>query len=272
MGSPSIVLKGGASDAPELGSPRGEPPTLLVDRRAGHDTMQTARDVLQNIDKVLAENSAPLHSAITNFDTFSGALARNSNRLDEIVDGLVRLTGGSTNQQQLAVYDLEAPKFRADIKVPHGQLVIPEPTAVVALDTQRILLRPREGAIVAFEGAQWSDALPKLVQSKIIQSFENANYLEAGRPSDASTANFQLLLDIRTFQVSSSGDGAAEVELSAKLMNNTGQFVAAKVFRSESPCSATDALAAVKALNQAFGAVSTDVVLWTLQSLAAGSD
>jgi phospholipid/cholesterol/gamma-HCH transport system substrate-binding protein len=272
MGSPSIVLKGGASDAPELGSPRGEAPTLLVDRQAGRDTMQTARDVLQNIDKVLAENSAPLHSAIANFDTFSGALARNSNRLDEIVDGLVRLTGGSTKQQQLAVYDLEAPKFGPDIKVPHGQLVIPEPTAVVALDTQRILLRPREGAIVAVEGAQWSDALPKLVQSKIIQSFENANYLEAGRPSDASTANFQLLLDIRTFQVSSSGDGAAEVELSAKLMNNTGQFVAAKVFRSESPCSATDALAAVKALDQAFGAVSTDVVLWTLQSLAAGSD
>lgn len=272
MGSPSIVLKGGASDAPELGSPRGEPPTLLVDRRAGRDTMQTARDVLQNIDKVLAENSAPLHSAIANFDEFSGVLARNSNRLDEIVDGLIRLTGGSTKQQQLAVYDLEAPKFGPDIKVPHGQLVIPEPTAVVALDTQRILLRPREGAIVAVEGAQWSDALPKLVQSKIIQSFENANYFEAGRPSDASTANFQLLLDIRTFQVSSSGDGAAEVELSAKLMNNTGQFVAAKVFRSESPCSTTDALAAVKALNQAFGAVSTDVVLWTLQSLAAGSD
>ena len=184
-------------------------------------------------------------------------LARNSNRLDEIVDGLIRLTGVSTKQQQLAVYDLEVPKFGPDIKVPHGQLVIPEPTAVVALDTQRILLRPREGAIVPVEGAQWSDTLPKLVQSKIIQSFENANYLEAGRPSDASTANFQLLLDIRTFQVSSSGDGAAEVELSAKLMNNTGQFVAAKVFRSESPCSATDALAAAKALNQAFGAVST---------------
>jgi len=154
MGSPSIVLKGGASDAPELGSPRGEPPTLLVDRRAGRDTMQTARDVLQNIDKVLAENSAPLHSAIANFDEFSGVLARNSNRLDEIVDGLIRLTGGSTKQQQLAVYDLEAPKFGPDIKVPHGQLVIPEPTAVVALDTQRILLRPREGAIVAVEGAQ----------------------------------------------------------------------------------------------------------------------
>ena len=108
--------------------------------------MQTARDVLQNIDKVLAENSAPLHSAITNFDTFSGVLARNSNRLDEIVDGLMRLTGVSTKQQQLAVYDLDVPRFGPDIKVPHGQLVIPEPTAVVALDTQRILLRPGEGA------------------------------------------------------------------------------------------------------------------------------
>jgi phospholipid/cholesterol/gamma-HCH transport system substrate-binding protein len=272
MGSPSIVLKGGASDAPELDSPKGETPTLLVDRQAGRDTMQTARDVLQNIDKVLAENSAPLHSAITNFDTFSGVLARNSNRLDEIVDGLVRLTGGSTKQQQLAVYDLDVPRFGPDIKVPHGQLVIPEPTAVVALDTQRLLLRPGDGALVPVEGAQWSDTLPKLVQSKIIQSFENANYLEAGRPSDAFTANHLLLLDIRTFQVSSSGDGAAEVELSAKLMNNTGQFVAAKVFRSESPCPATDPLAYAKALNQAFGTVSSEVVLWTLQSLAAGTD
>lgn len=272
MGSASILLKGGAPDAPELSAPAGQAPTLLVDRQAGRDTMQTAREVLQNINKVLAENSAPLHSAITNFDTFSGVLARNSDRLDEIVEGVVRLTGGGTKQQQLAVYDLDAPKFGPNMKLPHTQLVIPEPTALVALDTQRILLRAREGALRPVEGAQWSDALPKLVQSKTIQSFENANYFQAGRPSDAVTGNHLLLLDIRKFDVSSAEDGTAEVELSAKLMSNTGQLVAAKLFRSESPCSGTDALTTSKALGQAFTKVSSEIVLWSLDALAAGTD
>ncbi len=270
MGSPSIVLKGGASDAPELGSPKGETPTLLVDRQAGRDTMQTARDVLQNIDKVLAENSAPLHSAITNFDTFSGALARNSNRLDEIVDGLMRLTGGSTKQQQLAVYDLTAAQVHTDMKPPTAQLVIPEPTAVVALDTQRILLRVGGGAMAPIEGAQWSDTIPKLIQSKIIQSFENANYLAVSRPSDAFAAKYQLLLDTRTFRVSS--DATAEVGLSAKLMTSSGELLAAKVFRAEVPCSALDGPASANGLNQAFEAVSTQLTLWTLQAFAEITD
>ncbi|MBV9234297.1 MAG: MCE family protein, partial [Xanthobacteraceae bacterium] len=76
MGSPSLLLQGGSSASPRL-SP-GQ--VLIAEQSAGADTMQTARQTLQHIDNLLAENSEPLHNAITNFEKFSGALARNSDR------------------------------------------------------------------------------------------------------------------------------------------------------------------------------------------------
>ena len=46
------------------------------------------------MDQVLAENSESLHSAINNIDTFAGALARNSDKVDGILAGIERMTGG----------------------------------------------------------------------------------------------------------------------------------------------------------------------------------
>ena len=102
--------------------------------------------------------------------------------LDEIVDGLIRLTGGSTKQQQLAVYDLDVPRFGPDIKVPHGQLVIPEPTAVVALDTQRLLLRPGDGALVPVEGSAVERHAPEARSIQNYPEFRKCE-LSRGRPS-----------------------------------------------------------------------------------------
>ena len=54
-----------------------------------------ARDVLQRLDAILADNAKPLKSMIANLETFAGALARNSDKLDGIVAGLERMTGGA---------------------------------------------------------------------------------------------------------------------------------------------------------------------------------
>jgi len=51
-------------------------------------------DVLGRLDTILAENEDSLHDTIANIDSFAGALARNSNRVDGILQGLERLTGG----------------------------------------------------------------------------------------------------------------------------------------------------------------------------------
>jgi phospholipid/cholesterol/gamma-HCH transport system substrate-binding protein len=229
--------------------------------------MQTARDVLQNIDKVLSDNSAPLHSAITNIDTSSGALARNSSRLDQIVEGLIRFAGGTSNPK-LAVYDIVAPRLRTEAPMPSGQLAIPEPTAVVALDSQRILVQPADGAAASPEGAQWGDTVPKLLQARIIQSFENADYVRVNRPSDAFSADYQLMIDLHRFQIDVAPEPVSNIEFSAKLVNTSGQVLAAKVFGASAPAIDTGADAAVKALNLAFEKASSELVFWTFKTLS----
>ncbi len=68
-------------------------PVLTADPAAGVSMTQAARDALLKLQNLLAENSEPLHSTLNNLNTFSAALARNSDRLDSIITGVERLTG-----------------------------------------------------------------------------------------------------------------------------------------------------------------------------------
>ena len=51
-----------------------------------------------------------------------------------------------------------------------AQLVVPEPSATLMFDTQKILVQPPGIEHPSFAGAVWSDNLPKMMQQKIIQS------------------------------------------------------------------------------------------------------
>ncbi|HXF89025.1 MAG TPA: ABC-type transport auxiliary lipoprotein family protein [Xanthobacteraceae bacterium] len=268
MGSPSIFLKGGAPTAAALKAAADELPTLIADPTSTQDTMQLAREVLRRIDKVVAENSEPLRSTIANLNTFTQALARNSDRIDQIISGLVRLTGGGPEKAGPTIFDLPAPRdFPALDKLPAAQLAVPEPNAVLALDTQRILVRADGGESPAFADARWSDNLPKLIQAKIIQGFENAKFVRVRRSPEGPTSDPQLLIDIRHFRVVASATPFAEVEFAAKLLAADGQVLAARVFQATAPVAAMNAAAAASGLGQAFGKAATELVLWTLAAL-----
>src|SRR4029079_15802326 len=86
----------------------GPPPMLLAAPDAGQDWTQAARDAVQQMNQVLSENSQSLNSAIKNIDTFAGALARTSDKVDGILAGIERLTGGGTAPADMPVYDLVA--------------------------------------------------------------------------------------------------------------------------------------------------------------------
>ena len=267
MGSPSVSLKGGASGAPSLPATKGEPPLLLADPTAGQDTMQAARDALRHFDKILTDNADPLKSAIANLDTFSGALAKNSDKLDQIVEGLVRMTGGGAKALP-TIYDLTAPRtFTGIEKIPAVQLVIADPTTVVAFETQKILVKSTIGEAPTFADAQWSDSIPKLFQARIIQSFENAKYPKVGRSLDGFAADFQLLIDIREFRVLVSPDPVAHVEFGAKVVGQDGRVVHARIFKASAPAKAVDAPAFAAALDEAFGKAVTELVPWTLNAI-----
>jgi len=263
MGSPAITLKGGNPAAPPLKGVGGQLPMLTAEPNATQDTMQAAREVLQRIDKVIAENAEPLKGTIANIKVFSDALARNSNRVDTVMDGLAHMLGAQA-AGPAKIYDLTAiPSFAPVAKMPDVQLGIPDPTAVIALDTRKILERLPSGEISSLPDVQWSDNLPKMFQAKLIQSFENAKFMGIAKPSDAFMADRQLTIDIRTFEIAKTGAPMAKVAFSAKVVAD-GKVVGARLFEASVPVKGSDAQAAARALDDAFGKTATPLVEWTL--------
>jgi phospholipid/cholesterol/gamma-HCH transport system substrate-binding protein len=272
-GVPVVSLLGGSSAAPPLSPSPAEPPFLVADPAAGQSMTEAARQALGRIDSVVAENSDPLKSAIANLNTFSAALARNSDRVDTILTGLERTIGGGSAKTPVPkYYDLAAPRtFPPSGKAAKSQLVVLEPTAMVALDTQRIIIEAGTRETAGPDNAQWSDTIPKLLQARIVQSFENSNYLGAvARPMEGLTADYQLAIDIRSFQVSNAPDLAgqpaagpmARVAFAAKIVGDNGRIVGSRTFDALVPAPDLDAVGAAAAIGKAFTKAVTDLVVW----------
>ncbi|MGB8276630.1 MAG: ABC-type transport auxiliary lipoprotein family protein [Methylovirgula sp.] len=268
-GSAAVSLSGGSPNLPMLNT-MANPPPLRAKPSAGQGLSDMARQVLTRLDKIFSENSDDLHATIVNLKNFSGALAKNSGKIDTILAGLEK-TFAAPSKPVMAIYDLTAPTDFPPLKqAPQGQLAIADPTTILTFDTQQILLKPQEGSMRGIENAQWSDSLPKLIQEKVIQSFENAHYLGAvSRPLDQLQADYQLLIDLRAFDIALSPEPHAEIEFSAKILSKDGKIVGARLFHAEAavhvetPAQAVDAAAATAALNAAFGKAATDLVAWT---------
>jgi len=97
-GIAALALKGGDPAAPQLvGGKDGNDnlPVLIAPPGATQDVTQAARDTLRRLDDFIAENQKVFNSALSNIDKFTGALARNSDRIDRIAIGLENLTGGA---------------------------------------------------------------------------------------------------------------------------------------------------------------------------------
>jgi phospholipid/cholesterol/gamma-HCH transport system substrate-binding protein len=271
-GSPVVALVGGSSSQP-LAS-KGRHPLLAAEPAAGQSMSQAARDVLRRIDGVLAENAQPLHAMIANLDTFAQALARNSDRLDGIVAGLERMTGGAAAHARAVVYDLTVPAVAVGAdRILAVQVAIAEPTALGVLDTEKIQSTTVGGITSPLPDAQWSDTLPKLVLMKLIRGFEDANLFAAvNRPLDALSTDVQVLIDIRKFQMISSPVATAKVEFGAKVLDNTGHIIATHVFAAAVPVESDGTTAAVAALDKAFVKAAADLMPWVVHTIAARLD
>jgi phospholipid/cholesterol/gamma-HCH transport system substrate-binding protein len=262
-GVPVVTLQGGSAPQNTAARAAGEPVVLTADPAAGQSMTNAARDTLRRLDTVLADNAEPLRNTMVNLNTFTDALARNSSKLDGIVAGLERFAGGGkTTVSQ--VYDLTAPtQFREIAGTPRGLLTVAEPTALIIFESRKILVRPTPSEDPTFSNAEWSDNVPRLLQAKIIQSFENAGLSQVvTRPTEGVTADKQLMIDIRKFQISASGVPMAEIELAARIITENGRIAEAKMFRTSIPVAAMNASAATTALDQAFGTCATELVNW----------
>jgi cholesterol transport system auxiliary component len=159
-------------------------------------------------------------------------------------------------------YDLVAPRsFAGAAKPAPWQLLVYEPTATSALDTSRLMVRPKADQVSYYKGIAWSDRLPRLVQTRMIETFQNSGAVKAVSPS---SGQYALATELRAFQIDvTSGRAAAEIDIFAKLINTSnGKVVATKGFSSR-VAAKTDAPGdAIAALNQAFTEVLQDTTTW----------
>lgn len=153
-----------------------------------------------------------------------------------------------------AVADVQAQTARR-------RLVVNEPEAVLPADSDRIVVRTGPEAVAYLSGAQWADRLPKLLQSRLIQTFENAHLSRAvSRPG--APADVVLSGEIRRFEIDVVTREAV-VEWSVRLVADaSGKVVAARVFSARNPIPVSGPAAMAAALDAALGGVLRQIVAW----------
>ncbi|KRR14669.1 hypothetical protein CQ12_11115 [Bradyrhizobium jicamae] len=259
-GVPVVALEGGAQVAQS-----GPVPTLVAESGAGQGMTQAARDALRKVDSVLSENSEALKDTISNFKVFSEGLARNTGKLDGIVAGLERMTGVTSPPPKITYHLAALQNTGPASKVINVQWAIPEPTAIAMLETQRFLFSPAQ-EYPGFAEAMWADALPKLIQARLIESFENYDIAHAPlRMADIAQTEFQLLIDVRRFRIAVEQGPAAEIGLSARVVDKNGKVVSSRLFEQSETFASVTPPEAVAAFSAAFGRIAKDMIAWTVQ-------
>lgn len=158
-------------------------------------------------------------------------------------------------------YDLSAPRDFG--RVGGGaSIVVATPTTVQAFDSDRLIVKDSSGALSFLGGAQWADTIPNLIQTRLVQTFENASRIAAvARPGERIVPDLQLNTDIRSFHIDAAS-GQAVVEITAKLVGDrSGRVQRARMFSARVPA-ATDGAGAAQALDRALSQVLIEIVRW----------
>jgi phospholipid/cholesterol/gamma-HCH transport system substrate-binding protein len=267
-GGVAVTLVGGTSTTP-LAS-EGGVPTLMAPPGVGQDWTQSARDAFKEVESVLKENAKPLNEAIKNIDVFTDALARNADKVDGIIAGIERLTGGGKVEHPLFSLKLPSDLPAPPEQEPAWKLIIPEPTTLLAFNTDKILTQPAPDESLPLDNARWTDSVPILVQATLLQTFDKAGYAQSvSRTLGDFPSSFQLRIDIQQFHVVTEGEPTAEIAFQAKLLDPDGEIVDSKLFKTSAPATGSDTRAYVSALSTAFEKMEREILEWTTKKLDA---
>ncbi len=154
-------------------------------------------------------------------------------------------------------------------------LSVSEPKASNVLDSEKVLVRPTPVLIQYYSDIIWSDRIPKLIQRRVIQAFEDSKRLRSvGARADGFDSQYDLVLEIRDFQIEPSllvnktanKPLRVKVVVFAKLISERS----AKVVRSTRITKIVEIKTETRenialAFNDAFKQMSVDLVKWTLR-------
>jgi cholesterol transport system auxiliary component len=156
------------------------------------------------------------------------------------------------------------------------QLVIAEPTANRALNTDRIALRPTPEEVKYFADVRWVNLAPRMIQTLLMESFENSGKIVAvGREAITLQPDYLLQSELREFQADYPPAGkppSAVVRLNVKLIRQPeARIVASRTFSAAIPAEKDTKAAIIHAFDAALGKVLKRIVVWSLETIAQSS-
>jgi len=167
------------------------------------------------------------------------------------------------------------PKSTYPPNLPHRsvQLLIDAPLTPAGLDTSRIALTRSAVSIDYFADSEWTERAPLLVQTALLQSFENSKAINAiDRESVGLRADFILRTELRHFEaVYDSPDGPPEIwaAINVRLVNPTSRDIVAQTsFERRARASANDMPSIILAFDEVLGGVMKEIVVWTVTNPA----
>jgi cholesterol transport system auxiliary component len=202
---------------------------------------------------------------VRSHDTDRGALVKTRTTIAALL--LALSVSACASSKKLDTFDLSSAS--PDVSSPKKQgrqILIAAPSALKALDGENIVVRSGPNSISFLKGAQWADRLPNIVQSRLVQAFESTGRLGGvGRPGEGLAIDYQVISDIRTFNINVSSGRIAIVEIAIKILNDkNGTVRSSRVFRATSPVSGEGNASYIAALDRAFDSAASDIVTWTL--------
>jgi cholesterol transport system auxiliary component len=183
-------------------------------------------------------------------------------------DGLLPSLGGPPPN----LYTL-TPKstFAKGLPQVEWQLVVEEPVASGGLNVDRIALRVSATELKYFARARWTERAPRLLQTLLVESFENSGAIIAvGRKAIGLRSDYNLKTEMREFQAEyfdAGGKPNVRVRLNAKLVKLPQRaIIASKTFEAAIESEGTDIRQVIKAFDRALGRVLRHTVEWTLKT------
>tara|TARA_R110002074_G_scaffold154434_1_gene309999 strand:+ start:1171 stop:1920 length:750 start_codon:yes stop_codon:yes gene_type:complete len=149
------------------------------------------------------------------------------------------------------------------------QLVVEPPTAQASIDSPRIGLMLTPLRFDYYAQANWVDRAPLMVQSLIVESFDNSKAIVGvGREAIGLRPDYILKSELREFQAEvEGGNHVVHVALNVKLVQMPERrIVASTEFEHQLPASPNDLESVILAFDEALGKVLKRVVLWTLEA------
>jgi cholesterol transport system auxiliary component len=172
------------------------------------------------------------------------------------------------------LYEL-TPKSTFDPALPRvrSQLVVETPEAASGLTTSRIAVKQRPTTLDYYARSEWTDVAPRLVQTKLIESFENSGKIvSVGREGSGLRSDYVLKGELRHFeaQLYDAEKPLIRVVVNVKLVRMPArEIVANRSFERTHTVETANIDQLVEGFDEALGGVLKRVVEWTIREMDA---